>query len=327
MRRFMARVGALTSAAPVTVGFVGAGAMASEHARAFSDIAGVRIAGIHGRTQAKAEAFAVRFGAVPVYDSVAELFDRARPQLVVVAVGETSIGKVLGECLRFPWTIFMEKPVGIDLAEGRMIEATARRAGVRVLVGLNRRFLSSTLAARDGTEDDASPRFIHVQDQQSLVAARAIGHPAEVVENWMYANSIHLVDYLTLFGRGDVVAVERVNPWRQDDPGIVLAKVAFSSGDLGLYEGIWSGPGPWACSVSTAARRWEMRPLEQATFQNAGERTLTKVEPHVWDGAFKPGFRRQAAEVIAALRGEASAIPDVIEAMRSMQLVHDIFAN
>src|SRR6202000_2045154 len=105
---------------------------------------------ISTRPRGRAEPLAARFGSMAVHDSIAELFERARPQLVVVAVGEPSIGKVLDECLRFPWTVFMEKPVGIDLAEGRKIEATARRAGVRVLVGLNRRFLSSTLAAHDG---------------------------------------------------------------------------------------------------------------------------------------------------------------------------------
>jgi hypothetical protein len=112
--------------------------------------------------------------------------------------------------------------------------------------------------------------------------------------------------------------------WTPERPGIVLAKVAFASGDGGLYEGIWHGPGPWACSVTTARRRWEMRPLEKMTYQNAGERTLNSLEPHVWDSQFKPGFRLQAERVAAAVRGEGDAIP-LDEALRSMRLVQAIF--
>ena len=38
-----------------------------------------------------------------------------------------------------------------------------------------------------------------------------------------------------------------------------------------------------------------MRPLEQASYQNRGERTLHAAEIHPWDTFFKAGFRRQAA--------------------------------
>ncbi len=91
---------------------------------------------------------------------------------------------------------------------------------------------------------------------------------------------------------------------------MLLAKIAFDSGDVGLYEGIWNGPGPWACTVTTPRRRWEMRPLEKAVFQNAGERKLNPVEPHAWDGAFKPGSRLQAERVVAAVRGKGERSRD-----------------
>ena len=78
-----------------------------------------------------------------------------------------------------------------------------------MFVGLNRRCLSSTQAVLADLADDPGPRFIHVQDQQSLDVARQIGHAEPVVRNWMYANSIHLVDYLRAFGRGDDFRMSR----------------------------------------------------------------------------------------------------------------------
>jgi predicted dehydrogenase len=311
---------------PIRIAIIGAGAMGREHGRAFAAVANTRISGLHSRTRTNAEALAHELGVAEVHDTVEQLFERTHAQLVVVAVPELAISPVLHECLRFPWTIFMEKPVGYDLADGEAIAAAAKAAGARIMVGLNRRFLSSTSAALDDLRADPAPRFIHVQDQQSLATARIVGHPDLVVCNWMYANSIHLVDYLIAFGRGAVSGVERVVPWRPEAPGLVLAKVSFTSGDLGLYEGIWDGPGPWACTVTTGRRRWEMRPLEQAAFQNAGERVLNSVEPHRWDRDFKPGFRLQAERVIAALFAPQPDVPELDEAMRTMRLIHDIFA-
>jgi predicted dehydrogenase len=218
----------------------------------------------------------------------------------------------------------MEKPVGIDAAAAEATAEVVRREGRRVFVGLNRRHLSSTVAALDDL-DGGGGRFIHVQDQQSLDVARQIGQPEAVVANWMYANSIHLVDYLATFGRGDITGVDVIQRWNAAKPGIVLAKVTFSSGDLGVYEAIWNGPGPWACTVSSPAMRWEMRPLEQARFQRAGERALHPVEMSTWDTVFKPGFRLQAERVVSAMRGEEHRVPTIEEGLRTMRLVRDIY--
>jgi predicted dehydrogenase len=223
----------------------------------------------------------------------------------------------------------MEKPVGIDLCDAQEVAAAARSTrgnSNRIYVGLNRRFLASTQAALSDLGGDPGSRFIHVQDQQSLEAARQLGHAEPVVRNWMYTNSIHLIDYFYIFGRGEVTEVTQIAPWQPENPAVVLAKVRFASGDIGLYEGIWNGPGPWACTVTTPRRRWEMRPLERASYQNAGERTLNTVEGHPWDAAFKPGLRLQAQRVAEAVRGAEQAVT-LEQGVLTMGLVHAIYAH
>jgi predicted dehydrogenase len=309
----------------VRVAVIGAGAMAREHLRAFAAIPDVVIAGIHSRTRSKADALAQELHVPLVCSSVVELHDRTRADLVVVAVPELAGREVSEASFAFPWAVFMEKPAGYHLADAEAILASARLKKRRVWVGLNRRFLSSTQAALSDLQTNSGPRFIHVQDQQSLETASAIGHPAEVVDNWMFANSIHLIDYLSCFGRGGVRMVRRIYPWQGAETSVVLAAVEFHSGDRGLYEGIWRGPGPWAVTITTAQRRWELRPLEQASFQNAGERRLQSVETHEWDRQFKPGFRLQAEEVIKAVRGEPSHVPTLEQATETMRLIAAIF--
>lgn len=308
------------------VAFVGAGAMAREHARAFRDVPGVELAGLHGRTRIKAEALAGELGIPLVCDSISELYERSRADLVVVAVPELEARAVALACFAFPWTILAEKPLGCDLTEAQDIEAAALARGRKVLVGLNRRFLSSTRAVLADLARQPGPRFIQVHDQQSLAAARAIGHPEAVVKSWMYANSIHVIDYLRLLGRGRITAVRPALPWNGGAAIAVVATIEFDSGDCGVYQGVWAGPGPWMASVTTAAKRWEMRPLEQASFQLAGERQIHAVESHAWDREFKPGFRLQAEQAVAAARGLPSGAATLGDAMETMRLIAAIFA-
>jgi len=310
-----------------SVAFVGAGNMAREHMRAFADVLGVTVAGIHSRTRARAEALAATVDTCVVSDSIAELYDATAADLVVVAVPETAANPVSQACFEFPWTVLLEKPPGYNLRDAEEILEAVNATGSSVLVGLNRRFLSSTQAAMCDLGRNHGQRFIHVQDQQDQAQAAELGHPQAVVDNWMYANSIHLIDYLRLFGRGSVTSVTPVVGWSPGTSHTVIAKVEFDGGDVGLYEGIWQGPGPWAVSVTTPEKRWEMRPLEDAAFQSRGERQMHRVEVHQWDRQFKPGFRLQAKMAVAAALGEPSESPTLAEAMDTMKLIAEIFGE
>lgn len=309
------------------VAVIGAGAMAREHISAFQDLPYVEVSGIHSRTRAKAEALAAEFDLKHVCDSVDALYTRTQADLVVVTVNEPAMKPVSMQCLAHGWALLLEKPPGMNPQETNELLSTAQERGRDVYVGLNRRFYSVTQAALADLAGNDGTRFIHVQDQQNLAAASAQGFPPEVVAVWMYKNSIHLVDYLIAFGRGEVESVERILPYQGGAAQIVLARVVFTSGDHGLYEGVWDGPAPWAVNISTPAKRWEMRPLEEATFQVHGERKRHAVQPSAHDVQFKPGFRLQAEQVIAALRGEPSQVVTLSEALRTMLLVQQIFAD
>ncbi|MDX2118823.1 MAG: Gfo/Idh/MocA family oxidoreductase [Planctomycetota bacterium] len=307
------------------VAFVGAGGMTVEHAKAFADVPGVTLVGLHSRTRAKAEQTAAARSIPLVTSSVAELYEKTRADLVVVSVPELSAREVALACFEFPWTVLLEKPAGYNLAQAEEIAAAARSRGRRAFVGLNRRFLSSTQGALADLAHRPGPRFIQVADQQSLALARQIGHPEEVVKNWMYANSIHLVDYLPALGRGKIQRVQQVVPWRDGTSPVVVASVEFDSGDIGIYSAIWNGPGPWMATVSTPERRWEFRPLEAAVYQNAGERALHQFQADPRDAAFKPGFRLQAEHVVNAVLNKPSNACTIDDALVTMRLIAEIY--
>jgi hypothetical protein len=70
-----------------------------------------------------------------------------------------------------------------------------------------------------------------------------------------------------------------------------------------------------------------MRPLEQAVFQNRGERALNPVDVHSRDKTFKAGFRRQAELAVDSAVGQGGAgLATLDDALETMRLVSRIFA-
>lgn len=299
--------------------------MTREHIRAFSDILGVEIAGVYSRRRSRAERLAKTFDIPFVSDSIQELYQKTRAELVVLAVPELAVRKVSETCFRYSWTVLLEKPPGYNLTDAKAIFKAAKAKRRRVFVALNRRFLSSTRAALSDLKKIGTARFIHVQDRQNLKEAAALGHPKKVTQNWMYANSIHLIDTLRLFGRGKVISVKPILRWNRKTQNVVMAEVLFASGDIGIYEGIWNGPGPWAVTITTPKKRWELRPLEKANYQLTKERILHPVAAHPWDEKFKPGLRLQAEMAVKAALGKTSELPSLDEALETMALIHRIY--
>jgi len=309
----------------VKIAVIGAGFMAEEHIKAFADIPEVTLLGIHSRTKVRAETLAQKHGIPRVYDSVEALYAGTQANLVIIAVPELSVNHVCMEAFKFPWQALIEKPAGYNLSDAQEIAAVAAGAHRKAYVALNRRHYSSTRAVAKELESVEGQRLVQVFDQENPVVALEGGQPPLVVKNWMYANSIHIIDYLCMFCRGDVTRIDHVIPWNPQDPCFVLAKIQYSSGDIGVYHAIWNGPGPWGVTVTTQAKRWEMRPLEQATFQLYKSRKSEVIPAHSWDAQFKAGLRLQAEEAVKAVLGEVNVLPTLADGIETMKLVSLIY--
>jgi predicted dehydrogenase len=309
----------------INVAIVGAGRMAREHIRAFSDLPGVSIVGITSRTLDSARALADEFRIAAVCKSIPELYECTRPQLAVVTVSAESMCAVACQCFEFEWDLLLEKPPGGNLGQSEIIYAASQRFSRKVLVGLNRRFLSSTQAALADLNKRPGPRHIQVLDQLDPALTASFGHPSQILENLMFFSSIHLIDYFSVFGRGSVQSVEPIFAWNASKPWVVSAAVRFDSGDTGLYQAVYNAPGPWAVAVNTRKVRWDIRPLERATYQLTGERSTVEVELSEFDKEFKPGFRLQAEQVVGAVLGRSSQVPTLAEALQTMRLISMIY--
>jgi len=231
------------------------------------------------------------------------------------------------EAFQCPWVCLIEKPAGYDVTDAKKILTKAKDLQRKAFVALNRRHYSSTRTVLNDISKQSGPRLIHVFDQEDQVAARKANQPELVVQNWMYANSIHVIDYFSILGRGAIVAVDPIIPWDPKSPLFVMAKVTYDSGDIGVYNAVWNGPGPWSVTVTDQEKRWELRPLEQVSVQAYGSRKPELLAFHEWDSQFKPGLRQQAAEAIKAVLGEPHTLPSLDDAFASMKLVQAIYGD
>ena len=309
----------------IKVAFIGAGYMAKEHIKAFADIPGVELAGIYSRTADKAQLLAKEFNIPNVSGTIDELYDETEADLVIVSVSILSTAEACYNAFKHPWQCLIEKPAGYNVAEASLIAVDAKKYSRKAFVALNRRHYSSTRTAIHELDSVQGSRLVNIYDQEDIIAAKGANHPEAVLRNWMYANSIHVIDYLNIFCRGEVLTVDPIIKWNSKDPAFVAAKITFSSGDIGIYQAVWNGPGPWSVVVTTQEKRCELKPLEQAFVQYNGSRIQNPLELAEWDKNYKPGLRRQADEAIKAVRGEDHSLPTLEDALKTMKLVENIY--
>lgn len=311
----------------INLAIVGAGQMAREHAKAFTNIDNVSLVGVAGRSKNSLKAFEAEFKIIQVCENIRELYETTNADLVVVAVNVEQTANVLLDCARYPWTILVEKPLGINLAESLKLRDQLGENTRRIFVAFNRRHYSTFLKINQIIGDDSNQRIIKVIDQEDQFAALLARIDKLTVENWMFANSIHLIDLLRQFARGKVVEIEKKSKWKSMSNMKHQVRIKFESGDLGIYECQWNDAGPWSVSVEAGNISLLLKPLEKLLqISDSGE--FTDITPKSeWDLKFKPGFRRQAEMMVRQVEGKVSAVTGFNDALTTMQLVHDIYNN
>ena len=162
-------------------------------------------------------------------------------------------------------------------------------------------------------------------DQQDPHASWEEPREKKLIDNWMYVNPIHLIDYFRVLGRGKIVSVNPIVRWNSEDPFVVVSQIEYDSGDIGIYKAVWGAPGPWAVTVTTHHKRWELRPLEHLSIQLYGSRDIKKITPDQADSDFKGGLLLQAQETIKAVKGEPNSLVTLSDALETMKLVQSIY--
>jgi hypothetical protein len=309
------------------VAFIGAGYMAEEHIKAYKSIEKFDCVAIFSRNKTKALNLSVKYSIPNVFDSISSLYENTHADIVLICVNELSTFNVLLEAFKYSWVCLIEKPVGINFEQQKSILVQASNFNAKAYIALNRRHYSSTRYVVNALEDKIDQRIVTIFDQENPTQALKSGRPELVCKNWMFANSVHLIDYFNIFCRGKLLNIENILKREKEIDFFMLSKLTFSSGDIGIYNAIWDSPGPWSVTINTKNIRWEMRPLETVTYLDFNSRQSVSLSIDQYDIDFKPGLKYQALESLKLLNGEENNLPSIFEGFKATEIINQIYNN
>ena len=301
--------------------------MSREHLGTLQSLKQFAVVGIYSRSSDRARVLALEYNIDFVASSISELYATTGADIALVCVPEMSTEEVCFEIYKYPWVSLIEKPVGYTPQISKRISHEATRLNRTSFVALNRRFYGSTLQLEELASLNEGRRFLRIIDQENTEAAINANQPREVVRNWMYANSIHIIDYAQLLMRGHIVSKEIKLTELQDDARIVSAHLVYDSGDETNYTGLWNTPGSWAVNVNIGKIEIELRPLEKLAYRNLGDRNFVFPPVDQDDVEFKPGLKKMWLEIDNFFNTTSSRLVSVVESQQLMQLIQLIYED
>ncbi len=307
--------------------FVGTGYMANQYAKVIKKEFNSQseIVGAINKSSESIKLFVKNYNVHKSFVNLTEMMNSTKPDIVVVCVNELSTFKVLETLSKYSCISLIEKPVGINFEESKKILKLKKNKKFLPYVALNRRFYSSVLSAKKILMQDKSPRIINIFDQENSVAAKKSGQPNKVVKNWMYANSIHMIDFAYNFARGKIKKMIKTNKVQFLKEGIFSTVLYFDSGDIVKYNSIWNRPAPWTVQVSTKKYFIELKPIEEISFLTNESRKWNTLKKSILDKKYKPGIYLLLQEVLNLKKGKKTNLQNLKYSNKLMKLIRKIY--
>ncbi len=281
----------------MNIWLVGSGTMSRDYIKVLNSLNANTT--VIGRGENSAQEF-TKSTNIPVITGGLDAFLATKPSLAqaaIVSVGVEDLNKTVKTLVDIGVKkILSEKPAGINFQEIQGLYDYAKNKDVEILLGYNRRFYSSVLAAQKMiAEDGGATSFTFEFTEWSHIIEKS-NKPKKVFENWLLANSSHVIDMAFFLG-GEPKEIACFHygsmAWHPSasaftGAGITKANIPFS------YHANWQSAGRWSVEVLTRKRRYIFRPLEELHIQELGSVALSKVDiDNKLDAEYKPGLYLQ----------------------------------
>ena len=171
-----------------------------------------------------------------------------------------------------------------------------------------------------------SRKFISICDQENTIAAKKSGHNNLTIKNWMFANSIHLVDLINFYIKSEVVGVTNIKNIYNNHK-LYFSIIRFQNGDIVEFKSFWNKPAPWKINISYDNQFVQLKPIENVSYIDKSSREIKKINIDKKDIIFKPGFFRQSEDFKKALQNKKNSLVSLENYLRSVKLTHRIFFN
>jgi predicted dehydrogenase len=332
----------------VAIAVAGAGLIGREHIRVVRESEGARLAAIVDPSPAAGEI--AQQAAVPLYRSLGELFDRAKPDGVILGTPNQLHVEQGLECIRAGVPALVEKPVATSVTEGERFCRAVEAAHAKILVGHHRIHSPILAKAREIVQRGTLGPIVGV------IGSALFYKPDDYFDQapWrrepgggpILLNMIHEVGNLRALC-GEIVAVQAFasNATRRHAvEDTVAINLRFASGALGtfLLSDTAASPRSWE-QTSQENKRYPTYPDEDC-YVIAGTdgslavptmrlKTYARKDDRSWWKPFRTGvaevvradpLARQVEHFCAVIRGDAKPLVSARDGLQNLRVTEAI---
>ena len=226
-----------------------------------------------------------------------DLFLSKNPQVAkfaIVCVGMESLQNCTKKLVQYGVkNILVEKPAGLNANEVIDLYESALQFNSNVYVAYNRRFYSSVLKSKELIAKDGGVLSFTFDFTEMTQKIEKMKKAKGVKENWLFANSTHVIDLAFFLGGSpqSLVCNHISNlDWHPSGSvfvgnGLTINNIPFS------YHSNWNSAGRWEVILLTESMRIVLSPLEKLQVQQKGSFDIKYLEiDDSLDTQFKPGL-------------------------------------
>ena len=278
---------------------IGAGELALEYSKVLNSL-NLKYSVI-GRGRKSAKKFTSMTG-LKVFSGGLEKFLKNNPTVPRKAIVCVNVEELKNTAIRLInygiRTILLEKPGGINIKEVEELYKIARKKKVDIRIAYNRRFYSSVIKSKELIKSDGGIRSFNFDftEWTHLLGKSSIKINNEVLKNWFFANSSHVVDlafYLGGIPKDMSSYVSKKILWN-NSTAIYCGAGKTKNGAMFSYSANWKSAGRWSIELLTAKGKYILCPLEKLFFQKKGSLEKQEIKLNSkFDKNFKPGLYKQ----------------------------------
>ena len=220
------------------VAVIGAGAMGRNHARVYAELPGVEMVGVADADAAVAQSVARRHGGHP-YAEYTRLLDELKPDAVTIAVPTVEHFAVAMQVIRRGIHLLIEKPIAYTVEEGERITATARDAGVQLMVGHIERFNPAVIDLKERLAQGELGRVFQIDARRQGPFPARVGDVGVVIDL-----AVHDLDIMRYISNAEITRVyaeteRRIHSTHED---LVSGLIRLDNGAVGTLAINWLTP-------------------------------------------------------------------------------------
>jgi len=307
----------------IKVSIIGAGNMASQYLSYLDQFKNkYKVLGINSRTLNKCLNLKKKYKYLKIYPNLNSLLNE-KPHLIIIAVSEESLLNVLKITLQSKIVHLIEKPLGVNYSQYVTINKLIKINKTKVFVSLNRRYYQS-VTKLNKIKNLHKPYHIKIVDHQSPININKLDKGPKVIKYWMYSNSVHLVDLISLFSDNKIKSKSRKKVIIDNEKVLYTSTFKLKDNSIITYICFWNLDGRMSIEFNSNITNCFLKPIEQISIV---QRNKNKVKLFKEPLQFKPGFKGLFKNIDLYFKGKMHQLVSNTDYSKTINLIRFIYGT